>query len=67
MGEVVDLPVRTTQDIPVTKVLCGAVDCTEVLVVGTNQDGTSFYASSTADKYRMLWILERARLKLLDG
>jgi hypothetical protein len=66
MGEVVELPVQTTQDIPVPKVLSGAADCTEVLIVGTSRDGTPFYASSTADKYRMLWILERARLKLLD-
>ena len=67
MGKVIEPNFRTTQDIPVAKVLCTAGDWTEVLMIGTDQAGRDRYASSTGDVYRMLWMIERFKAKLIAG
>lgn len=54
----------TTQDIPVDRVLNAAKECDHVLIIGL-KDGEPRYYSSSADRYQMLWLLERLKLRLL--
>lgn len=67
MGDVIEWQGNTTVDIPVETVCEGAKTCTEVLIIGTNSEGKPFFASSTADKYRLLWLVERFKAKLVWG
>lgn len=50
MGEVIDLPVATTVDIPADKILSAALgNLNDVLVIGLAKDGSFYSASSSAD------------------
>lgn len=67
MGDVVNLPCITRLDIPSERVI-EALDETEfesVVIVGHTKDGDEYFASSLADGGDTLWLLERAKLKLL--
>lgn len=65
---VVFLPVVTRLDIPVERVLdmAKAAGLTQVLILGYDADGDEYFASNTADGPDNLWLLERAKKKLLD-
>ena len=55
----------TTMDIDPDDVLNAALGkLGEVVLIGTNQDGTSYVASSTGDTAAIMLYLERARHKL---
>lgn len=61
MGDVVSLPVETTLDIPPDRVLSGAMgELDEAIVIGTGKSGF-WFASSTSDLERVLWLLEKAK------
>jgi len=62
---VVVLGVVTTLDIPVERVLEGAKDLTKVVLVGYDADGEEYFASSFSDGGEAIWLMERAKLKLL--
>ena len=68
MGEVVNLEVVTTLDLPAEKVLVAAIahDLKEAVVIGTREDGSLYFAGTSSDGPQVLWLLERARRKLMD-
>ena len=68
MAELVDFPGETVVDLPAEKVLTRAVnvDLTEVVVIGTDPNGDLYFASTTSDCPRVLWLLELARQDLLE-
>lgn len=61
------LPLVTTHDIPVARVLQQALDAglEEVVVVGYTSEGAEFFMANVADGAAVLWHLERAKIKLL--
>src|SRR5574343_660842 len=65
--KVINLNCITKLDVPVEKVLQGAEDAnlTDVVIVGYREDGSEYFASSAADGGTVLWLLERAKLRLL--
>lgn len=67
MGDVVELPVITSLDIPVERVLARAAerDLKRVVVVGEDQDGNEFFASSVGGGPDVVWMFERAKHKLI--
>lgn len=67
MGDVVDLPMITTIDLDPQRVLAAAakVDFDAVIIVGWKKDGDEFFSSSCSDGGDAVWLLERAKLKLL--
>lgn len=66
MGEVVDLPVVTTLDLDPQRVLASALESglQKVVIVGMTETG-EFFSSSVSDCDAVVWMLERAKLKLL--
>lgn len=67
MGEIVKFSGITTLDLPADRVLEEAIGCLDqVVVVGFTKDGDEYFASSTADGGDTLWMLERAKKRLLD-
>lgn len=65
-GKIVVLGCETRLDIPPDRVLEGAVgELTCVVVVGYDHDGEEYFASSTADDERILWLLERLKARVL--
>lgn len=62
------LPVITTHDVPAERVLNGALkaDLDRVVVMGYDQDGNEYFASSMADGADVVWLAERLKKKLLD-
>ena len=67
MAEVTYLHPYTRLPVPVHKVLDGARDCTEVLVLGTAADASFYAAASTNDVALVVWWLERFKHALLSG
>lgn len=59
----------TRLDIPTSDVLDGAKDqCSDgVIVIGYDEDGDMYFASSMADGGEALWLLEQCKLALLTG
>lgn len=57
----------TTSDIPADTVLAAAASrqLVDVMVLGHEQDGTEFLASSTGDLGTILVLLERAKAKAM--
>jgi hypothetical protein len=68
MGDVVELHTETTLDIPVEGVLNGALDAglEHVVVVGRNEDGSLYAASSIGSSAETVWLLEAAK-RLIFG
>jgi hypothetical protein len=69
MGNVIKLNCNTKLDIEPEIVLKHALDSnlTEVAVMGYDQDGEIFLASSTGDIGRILVLVERLKLRILSG
>ena len=65
---VIDLPVVTKLDIPPTKILAKAAGAKlrNVIVVGVDDAGEFYFASSKSDGGDVLWWLELAKKKLLE-
>lgn len=68
MSNVVDLPVISTLARDPARILAKAHDAglTDVVIIGHDKDGREFFASSKADGGDVVWMLERAKLKLLS-
>lgn len=66
---VVYLDKSTTLPIPVSRVLLGALekDLDMVVVLGYEQDGTPYAASSTGDGREILWAVASFQHDLLNG
>lgn len=69
MGEVIDLPVITTLDIPPEKILRRAskANLTDVLVLGWDEAGDFYFAASQADGPNNLWLLKLAEKGLIEA
>jgi len=67
-GDLVDLPVLTRLDVPVTRVLEGVVEAEvdRVVVIGWDSDGELYFASSFANGPEILWLLELAKKELME-
>ena len=64
------LPVVTSLDLPTERILQAAINNAEplqkVVVIGYDSNGEMYFASSVADGPEVLWLLEKAKLKLLN-
>ena len=69
MGVVIPLGNITRLDLPTQRILDGAKgSCTDgVVVMGYNEDGSLYFASSLADGGSVLWLLEMCKRALLDA
>ncbi len=69
LAPVTILPVITSLDLEVGRVLDGAVeaDLKYVMVIGRTQDGEFYFASNQADGGTALWEMETARMKLMGA
>lgn len=66
-NNVIDLPVITKLDINPERVLKGAQDKLEdVVILGWDKEGGFYFASSQADGGDVLWLLELAKKELLN-
>lgn len=66
MSKIIPLNETTTMDIPPDRVLENAVGkLKSVIVLGYDQDGYEYFASSTSEYGDLLLLLERAKLTLL--
>ena len=67
MPDVVNLDNITRLDIPVERILAAAQEAglESVVVIGYCEDGEEYFASSFADGGDVVWLMERAKLKLL--
>jgi hypothetical protein len=68
LGEVVELPVITSLDLPAERVLNAAIkeDLDEVVIVGFDKDGDFYFASNKSDGGGVLWLFELAKKALLE-
>ena len=66
-AQIIELGNVTSLDIPVERVLRKADEANlqSVVVIGYDQDGEEYFASSVAGGPEILWALERAKLRLL--
>ena len=67
MAEITYLRQWTNQPIPPERVLEAARVCTDVLVLGWNEDGSLYAASSMPDSSELLWLMHTFQHKLLSG
>lgn len=66
MGKVIPLNCVTRLDLPVDRVLEGAKGNLEgVVILGYDNEGNEYFASTYADGGDVLWLLERCKIKLL--
>lgn len=68
MGDIINLPTETTLDIPADKVIAAVAkhELVEVVVVGWRPDGDLFVAASSASGATSLWLLERAKQRIME-
>lgn len=69
LAEVTVLPVVTTLDVNVNRILQAALDAnlSQVVIVALDADGEFYFCSSKSDGGDVLWELEKAKLKLLGA
>ncbi len=69
MGKVIALSTVTTATTPPETILSAALKAglTEALVIGQKQDGTVYFAMSTAEAPSVNWLLDCAKRLLMDG
>lgn len=69
MGELVFLNNITKLDIPAERVLSEASSSSldKAVVMGYDQDGELYFASSMADGGDVLWLMEECKQRLLKG
>lgn len=67
LAEVSVLPVVTTLDVNVDRILQEALDAkvSQVIIVGLDADGEFYFRSSKSDGGDVVWELEKTKLKLL--
>ena len=69
MGEVIVADIATRLDVPAERILKAALKAgvSRVVIVGYTEDGEEYFAASIASGATVLWLLERAKLRLLTG
>lgn len=65
---VYDTGIVTKLDLPPERILQSALkaDLADVVVIAYTKDGDEYFASSAADGGYVLWMIERAKLKLIQ-
>ena len=68
MGDVVTLNMITSIDIPAERVIDAAKEAslTKVVIIGYDADGREYFASSVADGGEVVWLMERAKYKMME-
>lgn len=68
MSDITVLDCLTTLDVPVDRVLEGAIeqDLRSVMVIGWDKDGKFYVASSDTRKADLNWLLDLAKQRLLE-
>lgn len=68
LAPVTVLETITTHSLPTERVLNGALDAklTSVIVIGWDEDGEFYFASSEASGASVVWDMEVAKKKLLE-
>ena len=68
MGEVVLGDFITRLDVPPDRVIEGAVEASlkSVIIIGYTEGGDEYFASSVADGGTVMFLMERAKFKLLN-
>ena len=68
IDKVTILPVVTSLDLDVERVLQAAIDAKPnyVMVIGVNADGNLYFSSSQSDGGTALWWMEKAKKALLE-
>ena len=66
-AEIIELETITSLDLPPERIIRKAVEANleSVIVIGYDSDGAEYFASSVADGGSVIWMLERAKLRLL--
>ena len=69
IDKVTVLPVITTLDLDVERVLQAAIDAkiTYVLVIGQDAEGGLYFSSSKSDGGEVLWWMEKAKKALMEN
>jgi hypothetical protein len=69
VDKVIVLPVITTLDLDVGRVLQAAIDAKpkQVWVIGEDADGGLYFSSSTSDGGNALWWMEKAKRALMEN
>jgi hypothetical protein len=69
MSNVTDFPGTTRNPTPVPKILASAAGqrLQSVIVIGWKEDGEIYFASSDSDGAEVLWLMENAKLELLEA
>ena len=69
IDKVTVLPVITTLDLDVERVLQAAIDAklTYVLVIGQDAEGGLYFSSSKSDGGEVLWWMEKAKQALMEA
>ncbi|WKJ88749.1 hypothetical protein QZJ86_12025 [Methylomonas montana] len=68
MGDVLNFSGNTRHDIDPDQVLIGAQGhLTSVIVIGYDNDGNLFLASSSANGPKINWLLDKVKHKLING
>ena len=68
MGKVLPFHGLTKLDIPVDRILEGAKGKLDsVVILGYDEAGEEYFASSIADGGEVLWLLERCKQELMGG
>lgn len=67
-GKVEILHNLTSLDIPASRVLSSALgmDLETAIVIGYTRTGAEYFAGSTADLHKILWLLERFKKQILE-
>jgi len=67
MGKLIHLNNLTRIDLPANRVLEGAIDKLDgVVIAGYTKDGEHWFASSYADGGTALWLIEKLKQKLME-
>lgn len=67
MGDLITLNQKTSLDVPADRVLNAAIGNVEkVVIIGYDNDGAFYFASSMADGGDVLWLLENLKVNLLQ-
>lgn len=66
---VIDFTGTTTLDMPPSKILAKAAGAglTDVVVVGWDKDGRLYFASSSGKGPEVAWLLDNAKIELLEA
>jgi hypothetical protein len=68
MADIIELNCVTRLKIPAEKILRGAADkLDDVVIIGWDKQGKLYFASSEPDGGDVLWLLETAKKALLEG